>query len=120
MRLLLLLALPIALVSGCSKKEEPASRGPAPMGEAERKRGEDACLAYVARLCACAEDKGTQELKDRCELHKGRPDTVATALSAEGSPEVSPMDIAQAQDAARKVIAACVQDMTKLDGEGCP
>jgi len=110
----------LALLAGCSKKEEPARKGPAPMSEAERKRGEDACLAYVARLCSCAEAKGTQELKDRCELHKGRPDTVATALSAEGSPEVATMDILQAQDAARKVIAACVQDMTKLDGEGCP
>jgi hypothetical protein len=109
----------LALLAGC-KKEEAAPKGPEPMSQAERDRGEDACRAYVKRLCSCAAPKDSQELKDRCELHKGRPDTIATALATEGGTEVSGMDVLQAQDAARKVMAACVRDLVDLDQAGCP
>ncbi len=116
MRLVIVLAL---LAAGC-KKEDAAPKGPEPMSQAERTRGEDMCRAYVKRLCACAATKDTQELKDRCELHKGRPETIETALRTEGGTEVSGMDVLQAQEAARQVMAACVRDLGKLDQEGCP
>jgi hypothetical protein len=108
----------LALLAGC-KKDEPAHKGPAPMTEVEQERGVDLCRAYVKRLCDCATAKNTPELKDRCELHKGRPDTIATALAAQGE-GVDPMDMTQAIDAARKVMAQCVKDMSKLDQDGCP
>jgi len=109
----------LLLAAGCSKKED-APRGPEPMTEGERARGEEVCKTYITRLCACATSKRSAELTDRCELHRGRPDTIATALQVELGTDVDPMDVVQAQDAARKVMAACVRDLADLDQEGCP
>jgi len=114
------LALAVGLALAGCKKDPPPRQGPEPMTPAERERGVDLCKAYVTRLCACAAAKGTKELADRCELHRGRPDTIATALSAEVGSDVDPRDVLQAQDAARKVMAACVRDLAALDQEGCP
>lgn len=111
------LALVLAL-GACKKQEEPASNRPQPISEAERTRGSQACDAYVARLCACAETKPA--LAERCHLHKGRPQALGLALSTADSPDVEARDIFLAQEAARQVIAKCIEDTAQLDAEGCP
>lgn len=111
-------AIVLLLALGACKKEEPAPNRPEPISEAERKRGAQACDAYVARLCACARTRPA--LAERCELQKGRPDALALALSATDAPDVEAREIFLAQEAARQVIAKCVEGLAQLDGEGCP
>jgi hypothetical protein len=114
MRLLLAAAL---LLAAC-KSDEPASSRPPPISPAERKRGDDACQAYLKRLCACAEQK--PELKDRCELKHAKPEALKLALAVDDDPGAGPADVALAQESARQVIAKCIEENAQLDTEGCP
>jgi hypothetical protein len=112
----LLLAAALLAIGACKKEE--ASKRPAPISAAERKRGDDACNAYLKRLCACAEQKPA--LKDRCELKQAKPQALKMALSVDDDPSVSPVDVALAQESARAVIAKCIEENVQLDAEGCP
>jgi len=113
-------AVAVALLAlgllGC--KKEKASSRPDPISAAERKRGDDACQAYLKRLCACAEQKPA--LKDRCELKQAKPQALKLALGVDDDPSASPADVALAQESARQVIAKCIEENAQLDAEGCP
>ncbi len=105
---------------GCSKKEEQKSARPAPLSEAERKRGDDACTAYVARLCACAKLKGGKDLEDRCYIKQAKKEALQLALTVDDNPIATPQDVFQAQESARQVISKCIEENLALDTEGCP
>lgn len=109
-----------ALLLGACKKDEAAPKGPPPLTEGERARGEQLCDTYERRVCACADAKGTDDLKNRCAMAPGRNEAIEAALRTEVGTDVSPTDVVQAQDAARKVMASCVRDLSKLDQDGCP
>jgi hypothetical protein len=115
MRLAVLLAL-LCILAGC-KKEEQADGRPRPISVEERKRGADACTAYVARLCKCAESK--PELAERCHLKKAKPEALKLALDVDDDPNAHPQDIFLAQESARQVIAKCIEENAALDAE-CP
>lgn len=108
------------VLAACSKGEEPARSRPAKISEAERKRGDDACTAYVDRLCACAKAKGTKDLDDRCHMKQAKKEALELALEVDDDPSASPQDVLQAQEAARQVISKCVEEDLALDAEGCP
>jgi hypothetical protein len=116
MRALALALLVLGLHAGCKKEDEAPGR-PKPIGAQERQRGTDACTAYVARLCKCAESK--PELAERCHLKKAKPEALKLALDVDDDPNAHPQDIFLAQESARQVIAKCIEENAALDLE-CP
>lgn len=113
------LIVALALVAAC-KKEQPAS-GPA--GEppppqipaSEVKRGQDACGDYVAKVCACT----APAAKDACGLAKALPEAIETGLQVSTNPESARRDVIQANDAVRKTMKECIEQLAKLPSLGC-
>ena len=119
--LLALVLVPLALALGaCSKKEDgnkaPAAASPLPKAEAER--GLQACNAYVARLCACAESR--PELAEECALAQSRPQAFQLNLELSATPGLSGAEHDAVKAEARKIAAACFEDEARLDPETCP
>jgi hypothetical protein len=108
------------LAGACKKQEEPA---PAPVparsivGEAELKRGHDACTAYVAQVCACAQTVPAAE--EPCKLAKALPEALEVALSVSAHPETERKEAVQSAAAIRKTIARCIEQTAQLPALGC-
>ena len=120
---LALAALAVAAVAagaGCKKRQDeaPPPARPPVIGEAELKRGHDACNAYVARVCACAET--IVAAKERCALAKALPESLEVALEVAAHPDTERKDVVQSADAIRKTIARCIEQTAKLPELGCP
>jgi hypothetical protein len=110
----------LLFLAACHKDSPPKSGRPDPISTAERKRGDDACRAYVDRLCACAKSKpDDKDLADRCELKHAKLEALDLALMVDDDPAAGAQDVFQAQDQVRKIIAKCIEENVKLDQE-CP
>jgi len=110
----------LALLASC-KKQADAPPAPAPlpvMAAAEAKRGQDACKAYVDKVCACAETVAA--MKQPCGLARALPEAIDVGLSVAGNPESTRRDVLQANDSVRKVVKECIEETAKLSGAGCP
>jgi hypothetical protein len=114
------LALALLLTVGCSKKAAeapPPSTGsdvprlPAP----EIQRGEDACKAYVDKVCACTAPSAA----DACKLARALPAAMQVGLEVATSPDSSRRDVLQANDSVRKTIKECIELTAKLPSLGC-
>ena len=111
--LLLLVAL-----AACSKKQQEA---PPPVEEKPRipetevKRGQDACKAYVDKICACT----VPDAAKQCTLAKALPDAIATGLEIATNPETSRRDVVQANDMIRKTMKECIEQAARLPSLGC-
>lgn len=105
--------------AGCKKQSEapPAAAMPA-MPANEAKRGQDACRAYVEKVCACGDTVAA--MKQPCSLARALPDAVEVGLSVAGNPESTRRDVLQANDSVRKVVKECIEETAKLSGAGCP
>ena len=104
----------LAFVAACSKKQEsapPPNDNPR-IPETEIKRGEDACKAYVAKVCACT----TPEAQKQCPLAKALPDALQTGLEIAMNPETARRDVVQANDMIRKTMKECIERMANLPG----
>lgn len=115
----LALALAGGLLAGaCKKQEEPAPAVTrAPVGEAEIKRGQDACNAYVEQVCACA--KTVPAAQEPCALAKALPEALEVAVSVSAHPETERKDAVQSAAALRKTIARCIEQTARLPQLGC-
>src|SRR5213078_1191424 len=84
----------LVLCVACNKKDEapppPANNAPA-IPAAELKRGQDACAAYVAKTCACADTVAS--LKDRCALAKSLPEAITVATEVTMSKDSKQQDV---------------------------
>lgn len=113
----LALALVLAL-GGCAKKKEeraPAASGSAGLSEVEIQRAREACADYQARVCqAAAKAPERPELAEACRLAPSTTDAMRTALEVSAHPESAPRDVKQAQDAVRKTMRHCVEELAKL------
>ncbi|MEO7735586.1 MAG: hypothetical protein ABIY55_31820 [Kofleriaceae bacterium] len=112
--------LALALLAGCKKQSDPPPV-PAPlpvMAASEAKRGQDACKAYVDKVCACAETVAA--LKPPCGLARALPEAIDVGLSVAGNPESTRRDVLQANDSVRKVVKECIEETAKLSSAGCP
>jgi len=110
------------VVTAACKKEAPAkSTRPAPLSATERKRGNEACTAYLAKVCACAQARPAEaDLAERCRLDKALSDALELAIGVDDNPEATYADVWRAQDQARKIVANCLQSVNELAGKGCP
>jgi len=105
--------------AGCKQKQDEAPAGARPpvIGEVELKRGHDACNAYVAKVCACADTVAAA--KERCALAKAMPESIQVALEVAAHPETERKDALQSADAIRKTISRCIEQTAKLPELGC-
>lgn len=111
--LLVLLAL-----AACSKKESaapPTDDRPPQIPATEVKRGQDACHDYVTKVCACTAPDAAKQ----CALAKALPDAIDTGLQVATSPESARRDVLQANDAVRKTMKECIEELAKLPALGC-
>ena len=104
--------------AACKKEAAPAPAELPVMPAAEAKRGQDACKAYVEKVCACAETMPA--LKQPCGLARALPEAIDVGLSVSANPESTRRDVVQANDSVRKVVKACIEETAKLPSAGCP
>lgn len=121
MRQALALAVGLALAGGACKKQEKAAPQEAPakmMSADEIKRSEDACKAYVERVCACA--KTVPAAVTACRGAEAQPEAMRIALEVASSPDSKPVIVQQSLDGVRKIVKACIEQTAKLPALGCP
>ena len=112
------------LVAGAvACKQEAPDRGarPAPISASERKRGGDACSAYLEKVCACARSRPAEtDLAERCKLDVSLGEALELVLTVDDNPEATATDVWRAQDQARKIAANCLQSINEVAARGCP
>jgi hypothetical protein len=114
------LALLALLVTGaCSKQDDPtpARRPPVipPLPAAEVQRDQDACGAYVAKVCACT----TPAAQKQCPLAKALPDAMALALATAVNPDTDRDNAMRAQVNVRETAKECIEQAARLPALGC-
>jgi hypothetical protein len=116
------LALAAALaLAACKDRAEPPPPAPAPslaMPANEVKRGQDACNAYVEKVCACA--KTVPALEQQCTLARALPDALQVGTEVAATPDTKRRDALQANQSARGIVKECVEQLAKLPVAGCP
>ena len=105
--------------AGCKKHQEPPPPADRPtMPVTEIKRNQDACKAYVDKVCACAQTRPA--LEQPCALSRALPEAIQVSLDVAANPESSRRDVLQAQDSVRKIAKECIEETAKLPTAGCP
>ena len=106
------------LFVACSKHEDAAPRksavAPLPAGEVQR--SQDACAAYVAKVCACTSPAAQKE----CPLAKALPEAMKLALDTAANPETDRADALRAQRNVLETAKQCIEQVAKLPALGCP
>ncbi len=115
------LAFALALGGAACKKRQKAPAKDEPvekMSVDEVKRSEDACNAYVERVCTCA--KTVPAATDACTKAQAQPEAVKLALEVAASPDSKPIVVKQSLDGVRKIVKECIEQTAKLSSLGCP
>jgi hypothetical protein len=109
----------LAVCAGCQKQAEPPpeTRAVPSLPAAEVKRGQDACKAYVDKVCGCAAT--TPALVQRCSLAHALVDAIQVAADVAGNPEATRRDAVQSNASVRGVVKECIEQLAKLPGDGC-
>lgn len=117
MKFLLVLALVLS-TGGCKAKESKHHvKQVKDMSPAEVQRGQDACKAYVDRVCACAAQK--PELAKQCDLSKALPQAIEISLSVATNPDSKPDIVEQSYANVRKTVGSCIEETARLPAAGC-
>jgi len=107
----------LALCVACKQKAEPPPP-PAPVLPAtEIKRAQDACHAYVDKVCGCAQTQPA--LQEPCKLARALPDALQVGLEVGASTDSTRRDVVQTQDSVRKIAKECIEQLAKLPAAGC-
>jgi hypothetical protein len=88
------------------------------MPASEVKRGQDACKAYVDKVCACA--RTVPAMVEPCALARALPDAIQPELDVAASPDSTRRDVLQLSDSVRKIVKECIEETAKLPAAGCP
>ena len=115
------LAIVLALSgTACKKRQKAAVKDDVveKMSTDEVKRSEDACNAYVERVCTCA--KTVPAATDACAKAQAQPEAVKLALEVAASPDSKPIVVKQSLDGVRKIVKECIEQTAKLPSLGCP
>lgn len=109
----------VCLLVAC-KKQEPAPKEQAvpQLTPAEIQRSEDACKAYVDKVCGCVAT--VPDLKQDCDLAKALPDAVRIGVEVSLSADSKHDDVIGAQSSVRKTVKTCIEHMSQLAARGCP
>jgi hypothetical protein len=110
--------LGLGLGLGACKKSEPPPPPPpaAAIPQIEVKRAQDACKAYVDKVCACA--RSHPDLADSCKLARALPDALQVSLEVGSSGDSTRRDVLQTQDSVRKIAKECIEELARLPA-GC-
>ncbi len=110
--------LVLVACAACKKEQAPApppDDRPPPIPATEIKRGEDACAAYVTKICACT----AADAPRQCGLARALPDAIATALEVARNTGSTRRDVVQSNDVIRKTMKECIEQLAKLPALGC-
>jgi hypothetical protein len=115
----------LILCAGCKKQSEAPSGPPGspardlPVLPAnEVKRGQDACKAYVDKVCACAE--AMPAFKEACSHARALPEAMQVELEVAANADSARRDVLQLNDSVRKIVKGCIEETAKLPAAGCP
>ncbi|HSN29218.1 MAG TPA: hypothetical protein VLT45_23175 [Kofleriaceae bacterium] len=110
----------VCLLVACSKKQEapPKQQAVPQMTPAEIQRSQDACKAYVDKVCGCAAT--VPAVQQECDLAKALPDAVRIGVEVSQSAESKRDDVIGAQSSVRKTVKTCIEKMAQLPSRGCP
>ena len=108
----------VVMLVACSNHEDAAPKKPsvAPLPAAEVQRGQDACSAYIAKVCACTSPAAQKQ----CPLAKALPDAMKLALDTAANPETDHNDALRAQTNVLETAKQCIEQVAKLPAIGCP
>jgi len=108
----------LALCAACKQQADPPPPPPvAPLPAAEVKRAQDACKAYVDKVCGCA--RTLPALEEPCRLARALPDAVQVGLDVGASTDSTQRDVRQVQDSVRKIARECIEQLARLPAAGC-
>ena len=107
----------LALLAGCKQKSEPPPPPLPALPAIEIKRAQDACKAYVDKVCRCAETSAA--LQQPCKLARALPDALEVGLEVSASGDSTRRDALQTQDSVRKIAKECIEELAKLPAAGC-
>lgn len=103
-------------LAACSKSAPPPPKELPPLPAAEVQRGQDACAAYVGKVCACT----SPGAKQACPLAKALPDAMKLALDTAANPATDRDSAMRAQVNVRETAKECIEQAAKLPALGCP
>jgi hypothetical protein len=119
-RVLLALAAVAGCSAGCSKEAPeapPPAERPAAIPAPEVQRGLDACQAYVAKVCGCAQT--VPSLGETCALAKSLPEAIEIGKRVAAYPSSTSEDAAQAARSIRQTVKRCIEQTAQLASQGC-
>ena len=109
----------LAVAAACSKSSAPdeTMQTKPVISVEEVRQARDACAAYLAQVCACAEH--VPALAEECKLARGAPEAVQLGLDVAARPETSKQDAAGALASVRKTVKNCIESTAKLPAARC-
>jgi hypothetical protein len=108
----------LALCAACKQQADPPPPSPTPvMPATEVKRAQDACKAYVDKVCGCA--RTMPALEQPCRLARALPDAVQVGVEVGASTDTSQRDGRQVQATVRKIAKQCIEELARLPTAGC-
>jgi len=107
----------LALCAACKQQADAPPPAPAPaMPAAEVKRAQDACKAYVDKVCGCA--RTMPALEKPCRDARALPDAVQV-LEVGVNGDTAQRDVRQVQATVRSIAKQCIEDLARLPAAGC-
>jgi hypothetical protein len=103
----------------CKKSEPPPPAADLPtLSASEVQRGRDACAAYVAKVCACAE--AVPAMKEPCALARPLAEAIQVGADVSAGSDATRRDALQANASVRTIVKKCIEETARLPAAGCP
>jgi hypothetical protein len=107
----------LAVCAACKQQAEAPPPAPTPaMPAAEVKRAQDACKAYVDKVCGCA--RTMPALEQPCRDARSLPDAVPV-LEVGASADTDEPHVRQVQATMRTIAKQCIEELARLPAAGC-
>lgn len=106
----------LALCAACKQQADAPSPAPA-MPATEVKRAQDACKAYVDKVCGCA--RTMPALEQPCRLARALPDAIQVGIEVGASADTAQRDVRQVQATVRNIARQCIEELARLPAAGC-